>query len=148
MPELREPVVSLERVKIHAFHLTSLDLVVKLRVQNPNSISATLRELPFTIFFQTGGRMEEIASGNTGRLEIDANSSTEIDVPVTTDNLVLIEAIAALAEKGGVRLEIKGNAVIDHILAGWTLPFTKTVDITEHEIVDAVLEKITGRPGA
>ncbi|MDO9549648.1 MAG: LEA type 2 family protein [Methanoregula sp.] len=144
MPDLHEPVVTLEGVKILAFHIASLDLEVKLRVQNPNSITATLRELPFTVFFRAGGHPVEIASGNTGRVEIDAYSSSEINVPVTTYNLVLIEALASLVEKGGVQLEIKGNAVIDHILAGWTLPFSKTVDVTEHEILDAVLGKNKG----
>ncbi|MHB8163669.1 MAG: hypothetical protein ACYDDV_04860, partial [Methanoregula sp.] len=71
--------------------------------------------------------------------------SSEINVPVTTYNLVLIEALASLIEKGGVQLEIKGNAVIDHIIAGWTLPFSKTVDVTEHEIIDAVLGKDKGK---
>lgn len=147
MPDLIEPVVTLEGVKILAIHIASLDLEVKLRVHNPNSISATLRELPFTIFFRTGGHPVEIASGNTGKLEIDAYSSSEIKVPVTTYNLVLIEAIASLVEKGGVQLEIKGNAVIDHILAGWTLPFSKTMDITEHEVIDAVFGKNKEKPG-
>ena len=145
MPDLHEPVVTLEGVKILAFHITSLDLEVKLRVQNPNSISATLRELPFTIFFRAGAHPLEIASGNTGRLEIDAYQSCDITVPVTTYNLVLIDALATLVEKGGVQLEIKGNAVIDHIIAGWTLPFTKTVDITEHEVIDLVLGKNSGK---
>jgi len=144
MPDLHEPVVRLEGVKILAIHIASLDLEVKLRVQNPNAISATLRELPFIIFFGAGDHPVEIASGNTGRLEIDANSSSEIKVPVTTYDLVLIEALASLVEKGGIQLEIKGNAVIDHILAGWTLPFSKTVDITEREILDAVLGKDKG----
>jgi LEA14-like dessication related protein len=145
MPDLHEPIVTLEEVKIVAIHITSLDLEVKLRVQNPNSISATLRELPFTVFFRNRGHPVEIASGNTGKLEIDAYTSSEIKVPVTTYDIVLIEALASLVEKGGIQLEIKGNAVIDHIVAGWTLPFSKTMDLTEHEIADAILGKNTGK---
>jgi len=144
---MSEPKITLEGVKIRALHLTSVDFEVRLKVQNPNSISVTLRELPFTIFFRTRNRQEEIALGNAGKLEIAANGSTDITVPVTTHNLVLIKALATLIEKGGIQLEIKGNAVIDHIMAGWTLPFTKTFEISKHEIVEAIGGKIPGKKG-
>ena len=32
MPELKEPIVTLEQVEIHAIHFTSLDLEVKIKV--------------------------------------------------------------------------------------------------------------------
>jgi len=137
MPSVNEPVVTLEGVKIRAVHLTSLDLEVSLKVQNANPIDAILRELPFTIYFRSGQQEKEIASGNTGRVEIPANGSIDIVVPVTSYDLALLEALASIIEKGGIRLEIKGNAVIDHIL-GWTLPFTETVDLTERQILDSL----------
>jgi len=147
MPDLKEPVVSLENVKIRALHLTSLDLEAKIRVENNNPVSATVRELPFTIFFRFGNRQEEIASGNVANIEIPANVGTDITIPVTSYNLALIEALASILEKGDIQLEIKGTAVIDHIL-GWTLPFTKTVDITEHELTEALLGKNSGKQGS
>jgi len=137
MPSLVEPVVSLEGVKIKGIHLSSIDLEVKLRVKNPNPIDAILRELPFAIFFRSGTRRTEIASGNAGKLEIPASGSTDIVVPVTSYDIPLVEALATIVEKGDIRLEIEGKAVIDHIL-GWTLPFTETVDVTEREVIDAL----------
>jgi LEA14-like dessication related protein len=146
MPELNEPIVTLERVKIHAIHATSLDLEVKIKVQNLNSISATLREMPFTIFFKTGEHRKEIASGNTGRLEIAANSSTDVTIPVTSYDLMLVEALATILESGGIHLEIEGNAVIDHVLAGWTLPFMERINLTEKQVIDALEGKDEGIP--
>lgn len=143
MPEIKEPVVTLERVKIHAIHLTSLDLDVTLKLLNPNPIDAVLRELPFTIFFQDGDREKEIATGNTGKMELPADNSIEISVPVTSNDLALIEALAEIVERGGIRLAIKGNAVIDHVL-GWTLPITETIDITERQVLDALEGKSEG----
>ena len=137
MLSVNEPVVSLEGVKIRAVHLTSLDLKVSLKMQNANPIDAILRELPFTIYFRSGQQEKEIGSGNTGRVEIPANGSTDISVPVTSYDLALLEALASIIGKGGIRLEIKGNAVIDHIL-GWILPLTESVDLTEREILDAL----------
>lgn len=141
MPALVEPVVTLEEVRIRAIHLTSLDLDVKVKVQNPNPIDAVLRELPFTVFFRAGNRRDEIASGNTSQLEIPANGSTDVVASVTSYDLELIEALAAIVERGAIQLEIQGNAVIDHIL-GWTLPFSETVNVTERQVLD-VLE---GKP--
>ncbi len=132
MLTLQEPVVSLEKVKIRAIHLTSLDLEVSLTVRNPNPIDAVLRELPFRVFFQTRSGKKEIASGNTGRFEIPANGSIVIPVEVTSSDLAIVEALAGILEKGDLQLDIEGNAVIDHIM-GWTLPITETVDVTTGE---------------
>ena len=137
MPSLVEPKVTIEGVKIRAIHLTSLDLEVTLKVQNNNPIDAVLRELPFTVFLMSAKGRQEIASGNTGRMEIPANGNTDIVVPVTSSDLALLEALATIVEKGSVRLEIKGSAVIDHIL-GWTLPFVEMVDVTERQVLDAL----------
>ena len=147
MPALVEPVVTLEEVRIRAVHLTSLDLDVKVKVQNPNPIDAILRELPFTVFFRAGNRREEIASGNAGQLEIPAHGSTDIVASVTSYDLELIEALATIVEKGGIQLEIQGNAVIDHIL-GWTLPFSETVNVTERQVLDVLEGKPKGKTGS
>jgi hypothetical protein len=137
MPEIKEPVVTLERVKIHAIHLPSIGLEVTLKILNPNPIDAILRELPFTVFFHTGKDQKEIASGNTGRVEIPADGSIEIPVSVTSYDLALIEGLAEMVKRGRITFEVKGNAVIDHIL-GWTLPITETIDITGRQILDAL----------
>jgi LEA14-like dessication related protein len=137
MQEIKEPIVTLERVKIQAIHLSSIDLEVTLKIQNPNPIDAILRELPFTVFFHYGKGQKEIASGNTGRVEIPADGSIEIPVPVTSYDLALIEGLAEIIKRGRITFEIKGNAVIDHIL-GWTLPITERIDITGRQILDAL----------
>jgi len=144
MPEIKEPVVTFERVKIRAIHLASLDLEVTLKVLNQNPIDAILREFPFTVLLHVGKDRKEIASGNTGRVELPADGSTEIPVPVTSNDLALIEALAEIVTRGGIRLEIQGNAVIDHIL-GWTLPVTETIDITERQVLDVLEGKGEGK---
>jgi len=144
MLTLRDPVVRLEKVAIRAVHLSSLDLEVNPRVENPNPIDAVLRDLPFTVFFRTSSGKKEIASGNTGRIEIPANNNIVIPVPVTSYDLALLEAFVSIIGRGGLRLEIEGNAVIDHIM-GWTLPFTEAVDVTAGEIVAALEGKTAGK---
>jgi LEA14-like dessication related protein len=144
MQEIKEPVVTLGRVKILAIHLTSIDLEVTLKIQNPNPIDAILRELPFTVFFHFGKNQKEIASGNTGKVEIPADGSVEIPVPITSYDLALIEGLAEILKRGRITFEVKGNAVIDHIL-GWTLPITESIDITGQQILKALVGKSEGK---
>jgi LEA14-like dessication related protein len=144
MQEIKEPFVTLGRVKILAIHLTSIDLEVTLKIQNPNPIDAILRELPFTVFFHFGKNQKEIASGNTGKVEIPADGSVEIPVPITSYDLALIEGLAEILKRGRITFEVKGNAVIDHIL-GWTLPITESIDITGQQILKALVGKSEGK---
>jgi LEA14-like dessication related protein len=146
MSVLKEPVVTLEEVKIRALHLTSIDFEVMLRIANPDPFGATVRELPFSVFFRDGDQEKEIASGAAADIQIPAGGDIAIIVPVTSHDLALVEGIASFLERGAIQLKITGTAAVDH-LVGWALPFTKTIDITEHEIADAVLEKITGSQG-
>jgi len=115
-------------------------------VKNPNPITAFLREFPFTIYFGTKPARKEIAKGNTGKLEIPANRIIAVTVPVTSYDIPLLEALADIVEQGDLKLEIEGDAVIDHIM-GWTLHLTETVDVTRHELAEAIEGKLGEKKG-
>ena len=138
MPVLHEPVVTLEEVKLNSLSISSLELDVAIRVQNANPIGVTLRELPFTVMCQAGNRETEIAAGNTGRVKIAARNSTIVHVPVSSQNAALIGALAAFVTRGGVQVTIRGTAVIDCLLFGWSIPFTKTLPVTMGQVADSL----------
>ena len=138
MPVLQEPVVALEDVKLRSLSLSSLELDVAIRVQNNNPVGVTLRELPFTVLCQAGDRNTQIAMGNTGRVKIAARGSTLLNIPVTSENAILIGALAAFMTHGSVQVTIKGTAIIDCLLFGWTVPFSKTLPVTMEQIAGAV----------
>jgi LEA14-like dessication related protein len=147
MQTLNEPVVAIKGVKIRALHLSSIDFDVTLKIENPNPFGATVRELPFTVFFRSVNQEKEIARGETVKMDIPASDSIEITVPLTSHDLALFEGIVSLIKKGNIQLKIQGTAVIDHII-GWSLPVTEEIEITEHEIAEAVLAKIRGKQGS
>jgi LEA14-like dessication related protein len=66
MPVFCDPVVTLEDVRLRHFSLSSLYLVVIIRVENPNPLGITLRELPFTVLCSSGHTYQQLACGNTG----------------------------------------------------------------------------------
>ena len=144
MQALYEPVVTIKGVKIRSLHLSSVDFDVILRIENPNPFGATVKELPFIVFFRRGTQEKEIASGQTINMDIPAHDSIEITVPLTSHDLALFEGMVSLIKEGKILLEIRGTAMIDHII-GWSLPVREEIEITEHEIAEVILQKIRGR---
>ncbi|MGD0079248.1 MAG: LEA type 2 family protein [Methanoregula sp.] len=138
MPVLREPVVTLGDVSVRSVSLSSLDLDVAIRVQNPNLFGVTLRELPFTVTFRTEGSDRQIAAGNTGRVKIPARTSTVLRVPVTSHNSALIGALVAFVATGGIEVTIQGTAVINLLVTGWSVPFRKTVPVTVAQVARTI----------
>jgi LEA14-like dessication related protein len=138
MPILRDPVVTLEEVRLRKISLSSLDLEVMIRVQNDNPLGITLHELPFTVLCSSGRTDQQLAAGNTGRVKIAARGSTLLRIPVHSKNAALIGALATFFMKGGVQVTIRGTATIDAVLFHWSVPFEKTLPVTMEQVADSL----------
>ena len=143
MPILHEPVVTREGAKIRAVSLASLDLDVAIGIRNFNPVGVTLREIPFLVLIRDGDRQQEIANGNTGAISILARDTTVITVPVTSRNTAILRALAAFVAKGGLHITIRGCAVVDAVITGWSIPFEKTVTVTMKQVAGAVTKPKT-----
>ena len=141
MPVLSDPVITLEVVRLRKVTLSSIDLEVMIRVENRNPLGITLRELPFSVLCSSGSTGQPLASGNTGRAKIAARGSTLLRVPVRSENAALIGALAAFVTKGGVLVTIRGTAVVDAVLFGWSVPFEKTVPVTMEQVAGSLTGK-------
>ena len=141
MPLLRDPVVTLEDIRIRKISFSTLDLDVIIRLENPNLLGITLRELPFTVLCSSGWKDQQLASGNTGRVKIPGKGSTVLRIPVTSQNVALISALATFVTTGGVKVTIRGTATIDAVLFGWSVPFEKTLPVTLAQVAGSPLEK-------
>ena len=138
MPLLHEPEVSLEDVRLRSLSISSLELDVAIRVQNPNPLGVTLRDLPFRVLCRDAERSRQIASGKTGQVKIPARDSTLVHVPVSSDNAILIGALAAFVTRGSVKVTITGTAVIDCIFFSWSVPFSKTLPVTMEQVMGSL----------
>lgn len=141
MPILHEPAISLEGVKIRSVSLSSLDLDVAIRVQNPNPVGITLREILFVVLIHDGEHRPEIANGRTGTIRVKARDSMEINVPVTSKNAAMIRAAAGFVARGRLEVTVKGTVVVDALVTGLPVPFDKTVTVTAAEVADAFTKK-------
>lgn len=141
MPVLHDPVVTLENVRVRKISLSSLDLEVTIRVENPNPLGITLRQLPFTVRCSSGHHDNEIAKGDTGRVKIPANGSTVLSIPTTSRNAAIIRTLATFVTRGRIQVTIQGTAIIDCLLFGWSIPFSKTLPVTMSHVADAIAGK-------
>jgi LEA14-like dessication related protein len=145
MPILHEPAISLEGAKIRSLSLANLGLNVTIRVENKNPVGVTLKEIPFIVLINDGGRQQEIANGNTGNVAIPAQSCTQLAVPVTMRNEAIIGAMGGLVANGRIGVTIKGAAVVDAVITTWSVPFEKTVAVTMEEVAGALNVKYNER---
>lgn len=145
MPILHDPVVTLEDVRVRKISLSSLDLEVMIRVENPNPVGITLRQLPFTVQYRSGNQSTEIATGDTGRVKIASQGSTILQIPVKSQNSAIIGALATFVTRGSIQVTIQGTAIIDALLFGWSIPFSKTLPLTMAQVADAVAGKDTDK---
>jgi LEA14-like dessication related protein len=104
MQVLRDPVVVLEGVRLRTVSFSSLNCEVTIRVENPDPLGVTLRELPFTVLCGSGNSDQLLASGNTGRITITARGSTVLRIQVQSENTALISALATFVMKGRVQV--------------------------------------------
>ncbi|MFA5269403.1 MAG: LEA type 2 family protein [Methanoregula sp.] len=147
MPILKDPVITLEDIRLRKISFSSLELEVTIQVMNPNPLGITLRELPFTVLCSTNKTDQQLASGNTGRVKIAGNGSTVLHIPVTSQNATLIGALATFVTKGGVKVTIRGTATVDAFLFDWSVPFEKTLPVTMKQVTDSLAgEKKPDRP--
>jgi LEA14-like dessication related protein len=145
MPVFCDPVVTLEGVRLRQFTLSSLDLEVIIRIENPNPLGITLRELPFAVLCSSGHTDQQLAAGNTGRVKIARSGSTVLRIPVTSQNAALIKVLATFVTKGGVQVTIRGMAIVDAVLFGWSVPFEKTIPVTMEQVAGSLAgEKHSG----
>ncbi|HOX34441.1 MAG TPA: LEA type 2 family protein [Methanoregulaceae archaeon] len=138
MPILRDPSITIEDVKIRGVTLSSLEFDVAIRVQNPNIVGVTLREFPFLVLVQGGDGEREIANGNTGNVRIRSRDTTLLTVPLTSRNAELIKALAALVAKGGIEVTIRGSAVVEAVITGWSVPVENSITVTLDQVKEAL----------
>jgi LEA14-like dessication related protein len=138
MSVLSDPVVTLDGVRLENVSLSSLDLLVSIRVENKNPVGATLESCPFSVSYDYAGTHEVIATGETGSAKIPGNSVTVVPARVASKNAALLGAMAEIVLGGKIEVTIDGMAKIKFLMITKEVPFSRTVPVTRGEIVDMV----------
>ncbi|WP_214084123.1 LEA type 2 family protein [Methanoculleus sp.] len=140
-PALREPTITLSGVGIENVTPGSTDLSLRLVVDNPNPVGATLARVSFDVYFLDDGEWAFLAHGERGGFAVRANGETAVTIPVTVDNLRLVQGILRGLADGEVTLRVSGSGVVDYSVATFEVPFDRTVEVRPGQATTAAKMK-------
>lgn len=128
-PLLQEPTVTVENVTIENVTLQSVDLLLQVTIENPNPIGATLTRVAFDVFFLDDGQWVFLAHGERGGFSVRPRGTTTVSIPVTVDNLRLVQALLRGLSDGTITLRVSGSGVLDYGVATFEIPFDRTTEV-------------------
>ena len=129
VPRLQEPTVTVDGAEIENITLESVDLLLLLTVDNPNPVGATLTRVSFDVYFLDDGQPVFLAHGERGEFKVRASGNTSVSIPVTVNNMRLVQAFLLALRDGAVTLQVNGSGVLDYGIATFEVPFNRTVEV-------------------
>lgn len=126
--QLVEPIkVKVPDVSVKKLELTRAELNVKLRVTNPNKISATVSKLKYDIIIND----KSVANGTYVKdVEIPADGTTETVVPIVVSNADLLKFLAKTVFTKGSKYRAKGDVTVGPL----SVPFDEAGLITRSDL--------------
>jgi LEA14-like dessication related protein len=87
---LREPTITVDEIEIENVTWESTALTLRLTVDNPNPIGATLTRVSFDVYFLENSQAVYLAHGEREGVVIGPGGETPVSIPVTVDNPPLV----------------------------------------------------------
>lgn len=140
-PLLQEPTITLSGVGIENVTPGSTDLSLRLVVDNPNPVGATLTRVSFDVYYLDDREWVFLAHGERGGFAVRANDETAVIIPVTVDNLRLVQGLLRGLADGEVTLRVTGSGVLDFGITTFEIPFDRTVEVRPDQPVTATRAK-------
>lgn len=128
-PPLEKPTVTVDGIGIESVTPARTDLSLRLIVENPNPIGATLTRLSFDVYFLDAEQAVDLAHGEQEGIEIRPDGETNVTVPVTVDNAPLVRAFLRGLQDGAITLRVNGSATLDYGIATFEVPFSRTIEV-------------------
>lgn len=129
VPLLEEPTVAVDGIEVEKITWGSTNLTLRLIVDNPNPIGATLARVSFDVFFLDDGRAVYLAHGEQEGIRIRSGGETAVSIPVTVDNPPLVQALLRTLQDGTIVLRVDGSGTLDYGIATFEVPFNRTVEV-------------------
>lgn len=104
------PQVGVERVEFKNIALTGADLVIHLKIHNPNSIGATLNKIEYALDID-GERL--VRGQKDDKTEIAANNTSVIALPVSVSYSGLRSGISGVLTKKSLPFAFQGKITLD-----------------------------------
>ncbi|WP_423791955.1 LEA type 2 family protein [Methanocaldococcus indicus] len=140
---VKEPKVYFEGVEIKNINEKNTNIVFKIVIDNPNSISITLKKISFDIYALNNGNKIFLGHGEKSNVEITSGNNT-IEIPITLSTDKLINIIKEGSNT--IPVEVDGNISIDLKITTISIPIKYQTDIKiTDEIKEAIKEIILNK---
>jgi LEA14-like dessication related protein len=119
----RQPVVSLQDVKVTGVGLSGGSLDVVLSVQNPNDFRLDATQMHYAVLVDT----VPFANGTTSQpFMVDAKRSQQIHIPINFSYSGVGQAGRQLMNTGSVNYTVRGDVTVGSPIGNFTVPFSQT----------------------
>ena len=133
------PQVGIDHVEFKNVALTGTDLVVHVKIHNPNSVGATLNRIEYTLDLDgdrlLGGKKED-------RTEILSNDTSIIALPVSVNYSGMRSGISGALTKKALPYVFKGKVVLDTPVGAMNFDIDEAGDIPIPDRPRFEIEKI------
>jgi LEA14-like dessication related protein len=120
---LRDPVVTLQDVKVTGIGLNGGSLDVVLNVDNPNDFRLDATQLRYNVLVDT----IPFANGTTTqRFTVEGKKSQQVHIPINFTYSGVGAAGRQLMNTGSVNYTVKGDVTVGSPVGNLTVPFSQT----------------------
>jgi LEA14-like dessication related protein len=119
----REPVVTLQDVKVTGVGLNGGSLDVILSVQNPNDFRLDATQLRYAVLVDS----IPFANGvTTQHFTVDGKQTTPVHIPINFTYAGIGQAGRALLNTGSVNYTVRGDVTVGTPVGNFTIPYSQT----------------------
>jgi LEA14-like dessication related protein len=119
----RQPVVSLQDVKVTGVGLTGGSLDVVLNVENPNDFRLDATQMRYSVLVDT----VPFANGTTAQaFTVEGKRSQQVHIPINFTYAGVGQAGRQLMNTGSVNYTVRGDVTVGSPIGNFTVPFTQT----------------------
>jgi len=119
----RQPVVTLQDVKVTGIGLNGGSLDVVLNVQNPNDFRLDATQMHYAVLVDT----VPFANGTTSQpFSVDGNRAQQVHIPISFTYAGVGQAGRQLMNTGSVNYTVRGDVTVGSPIGNFTVPFSQT----------------------
>jgi LEA14-like dessication related protein len=143
-PPIREPTVTVGDIALSDISLQKLTVNTTVLIYNPNPVGARLNKVAFDVYYLDNGP-QYLGHGEQSTIDVKANDTTPVTIPVTVGTLPAARALGSLVQKGSITLNVNGSAFVDVKVMSWEKPFTRSQTYTTNDLESVLpLGSLTG----
>jgi LEA14-like dessication related protein len=119
----KQPVVSLQDVKVTGVGLNGGSLDVVLNVQNPNDFRLDATQLRYNVLVDT----VPLANGTTTQqFTVEGKRAQQVHIPISFTYAGVGQAGRQLMNTGSVNYTVRGDVTVGSPIGNFTVPFSQT----------------------